>query len=471
MSRGVLATVFVLLVACGTDHETPITWYQSVAPILASHCMSCHRPGGIAPFPLTDYRDAKENAERMLGAIASGEMPPFGARLTPDCQPRFDWLDDPRLSSHEQWIIEQWVARDFPLGTPEAIPEAPQTTLEDVSTTLSTQGVTVSGTNDQLICYLLDPGNTEDTWLTGLQVRPGATEGVHHVVVVEIPEGPEQDQLVSTAGVGAPFDCALSAALHNLGVYIWTPGTQPLQMRDGVAVPLPTGTKLALEVHYHPHGATFSDVTSVDLAWSKTRPTMVYGAGLFGNATTAPILLSDPDDRDPAMPEFRIPSAVADHTERMQFTLTTTIPMMLIGPHMHMLGTELEARRLFTTDDGSSGDECLFTGTWNFDWQRYYTYDAPLDELPTLHAGDVLDIRCSYNNTAQNRFMSRWLDDAGQAEPQDVYYGSRTIDEMCQVLLGGLHELPAERDASTALRSMAEMFTPRPMLDGGNRAL
>ncbi len=459
------------MVACATDHEAPVTWYQSVGPILATHCMPCHKPGGIAPFPLTDYRDAKENAERILTAIATGEMPPYGARLTPDCQPRFGWSDDLRLSPRERRIVEQWVARDFPLGTPESIPEAPQTTLKDVSATVNTNGVTVSGSNDQLICYLLDPGNAEDTWLSGLQVRPGAPEAVHHVVVQETPTGPEQDRLVDKVGVGVPFDCTLSAEVHNLGVYIWTPGTQPLQMRDGVAVPLPTGTKLALEVHYHPHGSTFSDVTSVDLAWSKTRPTKVYGAGWFGNATSAPVLLADPGDRDSAMPEFRIPANAEEHTERMQYKLTSSIQMMLIGPHMHMLGTELEARRLFTNDDGSSGDECLFTGTWNFDWQRYYTYDAQLDELPTLHAGDVLDIRCTYNNTRQNRFMLRWLDDAGQAEPQDVYYGSRTIDEMCQILVGALHELPAEQDARTALRSMAEMLSARPMLDGENRAL
>jgi hypothetical protein len=464
MYRGVVALAFVVMVACGTDHDPPITWYQTVAPLLAQHCMSCHKPGGIAPFPLTDYRDATENAERMLTAIAIGEMPPFGARVEPDCQPRYKWQHDPRLSSRERWILEQWVARDFPLGTPEPIPDPPRTALDDVSTTLTTNGWTGSGTADQLVCYVLDPGNTEDTWITGLQVRPGASEAVHHVVVQEIPAGPEQDQLVSTAGVGEPFDCNLSASLPNLGIYIWTPGTQPLQMRDGVAVPLPAGAKLALEVHYHPHGSMVTDMTSVDIASSTKRPAKVYGAGLFGNSTSAPALLPDPDDRDPATPEFRIPPDVADHTERMQYTLTTTIPMMIIGPHMHLLGTELEARRLFTTADGDPGEECLFTGTWNFDWQRYYTYDAELDDLPKLNPGDVLDIRCTYNNTLQNRFMSRWLDDAGQAEPQAVTYGSRTVDEMCQVLLGGVRNLPAERDASTALRGLTTMMSAKPTL-------
>ena len=93
---------------CGTDVDPSqpppettarATWYQDVAPIVSKHCMSCHQDGGIAPFSLTTYDDASSNAKMMLDQINQGAMPPFGAREEADCNPRFGWQDDPRLSS------------------------------------------------------------------------------------------------------------------------------------------------------------------------------------------------------------------------------------------------------------------------------------------------------------------------------------------------------------------------------------
>jgi hypothetical protein len=396
----------------------------------------------------------------MLVAINEGTMPPFGARITPDCAPPTAWLDDPRLSPQEQWLFQEWVDREYPLGPVDAIPDPPHPELADIQATLTpTRAWTISGMDDEFICYLLDPGNLEDEWVTGVQVRPGAASVVHHVIVAEIPPGPEQDQLVAQAGVGVPFDCGLSAPVHNLGVYVWTPGSQPLQTREGVAVPMPFGSKLVLQFHYHPHGITTDDLTSVDLTWSTVRPQRIYGVGLFGNESSAPNLLPGPDDR--GAPEFRIPRNTPAHTEHMQIPITNTVPLATVGPHMHMLGTKLQARRIAGNDT-----QCLYTGDWNFDWQRYYTYDAPLDNLPELVQGDLLDITCTYDNTFWNPFMPRWLMDAGFPEPQDVLLGERSIDEMCLLIVGAVVDLPPARQAHDAVRSLATSLpsmTSRPL--------
>src|SRR5205809_7980984 len=103
--------------ACGTDDpgtEPPppaprATWYQDVAPIVANHRMSCPQAGGIAPFALTDYDSAKENAQRMLAQTDGLTMPPFDAREEADCTPRFDWQDDPRLSVADHATLHAWV--------------------------------------------------------------------------------------------------------------------------------------------------------------------------------------------------------------------------------------------------------------------------------------------------------------------------------------------------------------------------
>ena len=35
------------------------TWTQDVGPLLAKHCMNCHRPGEIAPMSLLTYEAAR----------------------------------------------------------------------------------------------------------------------------------------------------------------------------------------------------------------------------------------------------------------------------------------------------------------------------------------------------------------------------------------------------------------------------
>src|SRR5215475_2622467 len=116
------ASALVALAACGNDHEQPITWYQSVAPILSQHYVSCHSQGGVAPFRLDDYATAQDYSQRMLVEIDAGTMQPLGARATSDCAAHDGWLDDPRVTPEERFVLQEWVDRDYPVGTVADIP-------------------------------------------------------------------------------------------------------------------------------------------------------------------------------------------------------------------------------------------------------------------------------------------------------------------------------------------------------------
>ena len=57
--------MLLFLFACNQESKNPeqqpddtagITYYQDVAPILAQHCVSCHRADGGAPFPLDTFQ-------------------------------------------------------------------------------------------------------------------------------------------------------------------------------------------------------------------------------------------------------------------------------------------------------------------------------------------------------------------------------------------------------------------------------
>ena len=82
-------------------------------------------------------------------------------------------------------------------------------------------------------------------------------------------------------------------------------------------------------------------------------------------------------------------------------------------------------------------DECfLQTPHWNFNWQRGYMYDAPMEKLPILRAGDKLRMRCTYDNTMGNPFVAEALQQHGRMAPADVTLGEMTLDEMCLGVFG-----------------------------------
>jgi hypothetical protein len=58
--------------------DTP-TWHEDVAPIVVGSCAECHHAGGIAPFPLVTYEDARPWAEVMAQATAARPKWPWRA--------------------------------------------------------------------------------------------------------------------------------------------------------------------------------------------------------------------------------------------------------------------------------------------------------------------------------------------------------------------------------------------------------
>src|SRR4051812_49571386 len=52
------------------------TYNRDVAPILDAKCASCHRIGGIAPFPLTTAAEARAHAAGILRRTTAGSRPP-----------------------------------------------------------------------------------------------------------------------------------------------------------------------------------------------------------------------------------------------------------------------------------------------------------------------------------------------------------------------------------------------------------
>jgi len=80
--------------------------------------------------------------------------------------------------------------------------------------------------------------------------------------------------------------------------------------------------------------------------------------------------------------------------------------------------------------EGAADTQCLLQDRWDFHWQRSYTYDAPIEALPVLHAGDKLALRCTYDNSMGNERLATEYRARGLTL-SEIVLGEKTTDEMC----------------------------------------
>src|SRR5579859_4655363 len=111
--RGAPLLLLCLLVGCRA--RTP-GYHADVAPILARHCLPCHRPGGVAPAPhIDDYVHARSYAQPIRVAVQTRRMPPWGIDNTGLCGA---WEDARWLSGDEIATIARWQEAGAPEGSP-----------------------------------------------------------------------------------------------------------------------------------------------------------------------------------------------------------------------------------------------------------------------------------------------------------------------------------------------------------------
>ena len=55
------------------------TYFQQVKPVLDARCGNCHMAGGLAPFSLKTYGQARRNRTAISSAVRTRLMPPWHA--------------------------------------------------------------------------------------------------------------------------------------------------------------------------------------------------------------------------------------------------------------------------------------------------------------------------------------------------------------------------------------------------------
>jgi len=309
---------------------------------------------------------------------------------------------------------------------------------------------------DDYRCLLLDPGLDEEVFVTGVDVRPGRADLVHHVILFRVP--PEQvaaaqqqdaadDEQGWTCFGGTGLDVGGAGGSLDRAPWLgaWAPGGGERLMSDGVGIPLEPGSQVVMQVHYNLLAGDGEDTTSARLrvapASAELEPldTMLLVAPVelpcrpghddsplcerersvldlmarFGpesGATSAGLqLLCDGDMTDPAAG----PVQSCDRVVRQAGTLRAA------AGHMHLLGREI---RIELNPGTPQAQTVLDVPVWNFDDQGARPLEEPLPVAP----GDVLRVTCRHDQAVRDVLPAF----EGQAE-RYVVWGEGTTDEMC----------------------------------------
>jgi hypothetical protein len=394
-------------------------------------------------------------APAMTVEVSARRMPPWGAQETSECMPPLSWHQDERLSENEILTIQRWVSAGAPEGDPDDAPAdvEPVQTLHLVEplTELTPRAAfqPIASGADEFRCFVLDSSEIErGGFVSAINVVPGNRQIVHHVTVFADVGG-----IASTrAGPDGSFPCPggdVTAEVEGLGypqltwLLAWAPGARPLELPSNVGIRVHPTSKVVMEVHYSVAGKDVEpDLTRVQVVMAQDKPEYTVSSWGIGNYDALDVfgdgLLPGDDDRD-GVAEFRIPAGARSHVERMQGACGVDGPLPIFGlrAHAHFAAVDLKIDLL---RDGTS-EQCLLQDRWDFHWQRVYTFDAPIEHLPTIKRGDRIRVRCTYDNSMSNRRLGPELWQRG-LQPVDLRLGDGSLSEMCLVELLYIEKTP-----------------------------
>jgi hypothetical protein len=396
------------------------TFSKDVAPIFYAKCVSCHRPGEVAPMSLITYRDVRPWASSIREKVTTRVMPPWHA----DRQ-HGEFRNDLSLTQREIDTIAAWAAAGAREGDPAEMPRLPrfpegwQIGTPDVVFEMA-QDYQVPATGEIEYQYFEVPTNfTEDRWMQAGEVRAGDRAHVHHIIVYVRPPTPvtrpvamsirplfAPGQAPAPARPAAPAPAApaarprLSAAGLGGGdamLVNWAVGEDAPVHAPGTAKRIPAGSTLIFQVHYTTNGKPGVDRSKVGFIFAKEPPAREVRTGTIAN------------------PLLAIPPGVANHPVEAEATFSEDVRVWTMHPHMHLRGKDMTYTAIYP--DGRS-QILLRVPKFDFGWQTDYWLAEPI----ALPKGSKLHVRAHFDNSSANR--------ANPDPTATVRWGDQTWEEM-----------------------------------------
>ena len=368
------------------DESSPVTYGNQISRIMSDHCVSCHRPGEIAPFSLTTYDEVVGWAEMIDEVVQEQRMPPWHAN--PD---HGTFINDTSLTAGERELIKQWVENGAPKGDLSKAPKQKeynpkwQIGTPDVIVKINDRPFKVPATGTvEYKYFVVDPGFKEDKWIQAAECRPGNRSVVHHIICALDQSGRKKAQV--------------HGDLNSEWIAATAPGAKPLQLPEGYAKFVPAGSKLVFQMHYTPNGTPQEDISSVGFIFAD--PSSVKKRVATHAAENHRI---------------KIPPHADNHKEVAGYRFRNKSQILHMFPHMHLRGKSF--RYIAEYPDGSE-EILLDIPNYDFNWQNAYVFAEP----KIVPKGTILRCIAHYDNSEENL--------ANPDPTKTIRWGDQTWEEM-----------------------------------------
>jgi polyisoprenoid-binding protein YceI len=440
---------------------------KDVLPIIEANCASCHNPGQMASdtIRIETAADVAAISDGIKTVTQTRYMPPW-----PASDAGVELLHDPRLSDEDLATLAAWSDAGGPLdvdaSTPVEMTEEAAGLLPRKDQTVRIEPYTGVQTNtNDYRCFVLDPGLTEEQFLTGYTFEPDVLRQIHHVQVFQITES-QKETAAQIAGKDgrSGWQCYAGPSLRgervsdrlpddrkpDVGfpgqadlVAGWVPGQSPVIFPENSGIQMLPGDALVIQVHYHFAKEPVPDSSGLSLQWDD--PGDVRRLRVVNPLAPVEIPCAPEDadaplcDRTAAMRDnVRLygPSGASNeigllglcrHTaDELAATFDGNVArsdcnlrvpedgtLVSVLGHMHTIGDSLRL-----TLDADTPDEkvLLDIPDWNFDWQMNYGLAEPIE----VKAGQAIRLECSWDRRK----------DPGR-DPKYIVFAEGTEDEMC----------------------------------------
>ena len=415
--RSLLLLIAISLFRLDVYAQNAPTYSEHIAPILHTHCVTCHRTDGMAPFSLDNFRDAEANAERIAAVVTSASMPPW--KPAPFYGP-FD--GEPEITVAEADNLVAWATNGAPQGDTTALsltPTIPSWNLGEPDLIVSMEEAYSVNPGDSLEHrnFVLPIDLGEQQWVRAVDILPSgiSSAAIRRARVAVDESGTGRTVEAEDPLPGYPGLIIDHAAFPQGHILIWSPGQTPTAEQPGLAWSLEPGDDLILQLTLQPRSEAIPVQASVGLYFSDEAPALrPVGLGLNSKA-------------------LEIPAGNADYIVQDRYRLPVAVDVLELFPYMHQLGKTVEV-----TASLPNGTEVglLQIEDWDFNWQDSYRYADPVH----LPEGTSIEARFTFDNSSANP-------NNPSSPPVVVRHGDTMMDEMAEVLLQVLPVLPGDTEA------------------------
>lgn len=399
----IIVTLFSLL----ANAQTKPTYYLDIEPIIKKDCVSCHKPGGIAPFSLQTYEEVAAKGNFIGHVTKTRYMPPWKA------DPAYQTFRNEKiLSSEEIETIQHWVVTGLTKGKKVKSKNTQFAISEDhakpdlVLPMINSYQLTDKAQED--FRFFVIPTNlAADTYLSAIEFVPGNRRQVHHSRVMV-----DSTQLIRGIDGMSEADPLIkefqTIPLADEFLYGWVPGNTKIFFPPGTGKKIKKASDLILNIHYSPTSKSEQDKSTVNLYFAKSQ---------VNNREVKTLTLKESDIKN--QPFFieseRMP------TFYMDYPVYRDMSLISIMPHMHFIGKSFLAYAI--TDEGEK-IPLIKIDNWDFNWQTTYQFKKML-KIP---AGSRIIVEAKYDNTSENPVNPN-------QPAKNIGYGWNSTDEMCNLVI------------------------------------